>query len=202
MQALIQHLKSWPWNKIITLTLICVGAVVLAIWGKKIIWGTQPINTAPQVTQEAPQAAKIDKVRIKTEYIYIYPKEELVRKIPQAPELVNNPRVQFTATAEIPRSPYGGVATAYTNISTGKAGIGYTAKSHPFIEWGGSGGIGIKGGVGAGTGGTGYTGGLFVRQKLITVAGKPISAVGELNASTYGKPEVKAVIEADLWSWQ
>ncbi len=202
MAAFLQRLKAWPWGRIIIIALLCVAAIVGAIWLKKIVWPVKPVNTTPQVMQEAPQAEDIPRLEIPPpKKLVVYSRDELLRKIPQPAAVAQNPHNQFTATAAITPSPYGGTAVAYTNRSTGVSGITYTPKPRPWIEWGGSGAIGIRGGVGATGDGTGYTGTLFVRQKLITVVGKPLTATGELNLSTYRDTEIKGMLETDIFSW-
>jgi len=203
MKALWQRITSWPWGKIVFFVMIAVAATVGAIWLKKIIWPVRPIDTTPTVAQEAPAAVKVERICIPgPKVIYVYPKEELNRKIPQSPETANNPQVQYTATAVIPESPWGGTATAYMNVSTGKGGIGYTAKKRPLFGWGGDGGMGIKGGVGAGNSSTGYTGSVYVRQKIVRVSDVQVSGVGELNISTYQKPEGRAMVDVELFNWR
>jgi len=201
--SFLQRLKSWPWGKIVFYGLMTVAVTTGAIWAKKMIWSVRPIDTAPQVLAEAPQAAKVERIYIPgPTKILIYDKRELENKIPVPPAVSTNPQNQYTATASVPVSPYGGTAISYTNMSTGQAGIAYTAKPRPLFGFGGTGGVGVRGGVGAGNAGTGYTGGIYVRQQIVRVADVQISGMAELNLSTYQKPESKVVAEAELWSWR
>jgi hypothetical protein len=195
--------KSWPWARIVFYSLIAVGAIVGGIWLKKMFWPVAPVNTTPQVLAEAPKAANVERIYIPgPTKILIYNKEELAAKIPMPPAVVQNPNNQFTATAAVPSSPYGGTAVAFTNTSSGVTNISYTAKPRPIFGWGGDGGVSIRGGVGAGNSSSGYTGGVAVRQKIIRVSAVQVSAVGELNLSTYQKPEGKALVEVELFSWR
>jgi len=201
--TLRERLKSWPWGKVVFYGLVAVAVTVGLIWAKKMIWPVRPVDTAPQVLAEAPQAAKVERIYIPgPTKILIYDKRELENKIPIPPAVSGNPNNQYTATAQVPSSPYGGTAVAFINRSTGVSNIAYTAKKRPLFGFGGTGGVGVRGGVGAGNAGTGYTGGIYVRQQIVRVADVQISGVAELNLSTYQKPESKAVVEAELWSWR
>jgi len=201
--TIIERVKGWPWPRIIIYTMIAVGAIVALIWAKKMFYPTRPIDTTPIVAQEAPQAAKVERIYIPgPTRIEIYERQALIDKVPVPPAVSSNPHNQFTATAQVPNSPYGGTAVSFVNVSTGQSAITYTAKPRPLFGWGGDGGMGIKGGVGAGNSSTGYTGSVYVRQKIIRVSDVQVSGVGELNISTYAKPEGRAMVDVELFSWR
>ena len=67
--------------------------------------------------------------------IYVYQKPELGKVIPLPPEVRDNPAIVATATANVLPSPYGGVAVAFTNTTTGRSNISYQAKPTPFWEF-------------------------------------------------------------------
>ena len=201
--SILVKVKSWPWGRWVIYALIAAGVIVGLIWLKKAFWPVAPINTTPQVLQEAPKAASVERIYIPgPERIMVYDRPALLAKIPVAPVVAQNQHNQFTATADVPNSPYGGTAVAFTNTSSGVSGIAYTAKERPLFGWGGSGGVSIRGGVGAGNSSTGYTGGVAIRQNIIRVSDVQISAVGELNISTYQKPEGRALVDVELFSWR
>lgn len=96
----------------------------------------QPASTTPGVMPESTKVADIPKITLKgPKTLEVYDKGKLGGKIPLPPEVKDDKNAHPTATADIKPSPYGGTAVSFTNVSTGKSGIVYQAKTAPFFEF-------------------------------------------------------------------
>jgi hypothetical protein len=132
IKAKLQKLTLRNW-------LIIAAVVAVAIFAGTQAWHwyhpAEKASTAPTVTQEAPKAVEIPKVAIPApKTLTVYERKKFVAAIPLPPEVKANPANEFTATAVIKPSPYGGTAVAFTNMTTGVTGITYQAKPAPFFE--------------------------------------------------------------------
>lgn len=117
-----------------------VLAIVALIAGSSALWNwyhpKQVADSKPTVLQEAKQAEGIPKVGVVIKKPLIaYQRDKFINKVSVPEEVKNNPANEFTATADIKPSPYGGTAVVFTNMSTGKTGISYEAKKAPFFEF-------------------------------------------------------------------
>lgn len=119
---------------------IVAGLVLLGlIAGGSAIWNwyhpKQAITKQPVVAQEAIKAADIPKTTVAgPKTLVAYNREKIIKAMKPPAEIAEDKRNQFTTSANIPPSPYGGSALSFTNISTGKSGIIYQAKATPFFE--------------------------------------------------------------------
>ena len=148
----IDYIKALPWKRYTSYLFIGLMALAGLIFGYNRLFPDKPIDSTPSVMPEAPQAVKVEKIYIKGPIRWrVYEKEKLAEKIPLSPEVKNNAKIQITATAKIPDSPYGGTAVAFGNMSSGISGIEYTKNKRPMFGFGGktelfaSGGISTKG---------------------------------------------------------
>jgi hypothetical protein len=176
VEAKIATVKALPWKRYLVYTLITVGVLAGLAFAYKLFWSKPAIVNTPLVAKEAPAATRVEKVYIKgPERLVVYNREDLIKKIPIAPEVVADHHNQFTSSAAIIPSPYGGTAVAFTNISTGKSGISYIPKERPWFGFGGQTEVGIRGGIGT----SGTTGVAYARQDILRI--------GKVNLAGYGE---------------
>lgn len=134
----ITSVAALPWKRYLTYAMIALGAVAGLIFLYNRFYPPIPLDTTTRVVVEAPAAAKVEKVYVPgPAKLRVYKKEELAKKIPLSTAVTGNPSVQVTATASIPPSPYGGIASSFTNMTTGISAIEYTPTKRPVFGFGG-----------------------------------------------------------------
>lgn len=167
--------KSLPWGKYFIYTLIGMGVIAVQIFIFNRFFPAKPVVSIPTVMPEATAAAKVERIYIPgPERIYVYRQDQLPGKVPIPEEVKANKQNQFTSTAEIPKSPYGGTAVGFINMSTGKSAISYTAKERPLLGFGGKTQIGAVGGISN----KGYASLLYLGQDIVRVGPVNVGVVG------------------------
>ena len=147
LRAEINAVKSYPWRRWTIYALLVLGMCAAGIFVYN-RFKPKPPPAAPQVLPEAPKAESVTKTMVPApKRLEVYDKSDLLKKIPASPALANDSKIQFTSSAAVPVSLYGGTALSFTNMSTGKSGIDYTPKARPWFGFGGKTSIGALGGV-------------------------------------------------------
>lgn len=170
-QAEIGAVKALPWKSYIVYALIVLGCLAAIAFAVQRFWPDKPIVAVPTVMPEAKKAVDVPKITVPgPKKIVIYDKEKLGKKIPLPPEIAKDPHVQPTATAQIPKLPYGGTGTSFINMSSGVSVISVTPAKRPIFEFGGKTGLGALGGVSTkGNVAVGYVSQPIVRVGAVTI---------------------------------
>jgi hypothetical protein len=187
LQDQVQQVERWQTRN---RRWLIIAAIVLAvitaglIYYKLFVYHAVPLGN-PQVAAEAPKAVDIPKLEIPPpRTLTVYKRDELLRKIPVAPEVANNPQNQFTAAVTTPAAPYGGTAVAFTNTTTGKSGVSFTPKTRPWYGFGGTTevGLGVDLSTRAGEVGVGE-----LRQDVVRLWGAQVVGKGEVRVAPQAK---------------
>jgi len=127
-----------PWKRWLTYALIALCSIVGLIFAYNRFFPQKVITATPQVAPQAKQVEDVPQIAIPgPKKLIVYKRDQIIKKIPLPAEVQNNANNQFTAAVQVPVSPYGGTATAFTNISTGKTDIVVSSKERPFFGFGG-----------------------------------------------------------------
>ncbi|NTW88709.1 MAG: hypothetical protein HGB26_06205 [Desulfobulbaceae bacterium] len=144
LSSKIAYVRALPWKQ----ALIGLGAVAGGIFLYNRFYPDKPISSTPQVAQQAPQVENVPQAVIAgPKKLVVYKRDKIVQKVDLPPVVRDNPQNQFTAAVQVPVSPYGGTATSFTNMSTGKSDIVISSKPRPLFGVGGKTSIGLFGGM-------------------------------------------------------
>jgi len=144
----ISQFKALQWKRWLVYALIVLGIVAGLIFAYNRFFPQSQIVAVPVIAPEAKKAEDVPKITIQgPKKIVVYDKAKLGKKIPLPPEVASNQHEQPTATAELPKLPYGGTSTAFINMSTGKSTISVTPKERPLFGFGGKTTLGLLGGI-------------------------------------------------------
>lgn len=145
-----------------------VGLFIISglIFGYNRFFGSVPEELESHVAAELPKAKNIKKQAIAgPKQLEVYDRSDLLKKVPVPAEIAADKANQFTATAEVPKMPYGGQAVSYVNYTTHKSGIAVQAYKRPLLVFGGKTQIGLAAGVST----RGNVAGIYAGQDVLRV---------------------------------
>lgn len=201
LKQITQKLQQYR-NRMI-LGFLAVGLLVGLILGKKVIFAifwppSKPVegfNVAPPASglSEIPTGEVKLPVTLKT-----HDKKKAARKIDLPQAVVDNPDQVLVSTATVEPSEGGSTIATVIDTTTGVASTIEKKEPRPFIGWGGSGGVGVRGGIGT----SGITAAVYARQKLIRLGYVQVQAYSEITANESGRAEAKALLDVELFRWE
>lgn len=186
----------------IIIGLIVVVGLVAAIWFKKalvsMIWpeDSQQVYQAAQPAKgmsDSPTEAVTIKTPLKT-----YNKEQALKKGAISPESAADPKKALLKTATIKPSEGTHTVSVVVDKESGETTIEEKENPRSWYAFGGSGSLGIRGGLSLPGG---ITGTIYVNQKLIRLSQYQLSGYAEINASELRPVEFKVLADMTVFQW-